>query len=249
MDGEDIRLLIKDYPYAEDGLLVWTAIEGWVRSYCSIYYPSNDALQADEELQQWWSEIREVGHGDLKDKKWWPKMQTLEELTECCTIVIWLASAFHAAVNFGQYAYGGYVPNRPSLNRLQMPKTEDEIEEMMRDPERYYLKTITAKPQVLDIMETLQVLSRHSGEEVYLGQRDRDDDEWTSDAAALAAFNDFAKKLMEDVERTIETRNSDGSKKNRRGDVEVPYTLLYPNTSGKCVAGLGGKGIPNSVSI
>ncbi|CBI36801.3 unnamed protein product, partial [Vitis vinifera] len=66
-----LRLLIDDYPYAVDGLEIWSAIETW-------------------------------GHGDKKDEPWWPKMRTVKELIETCTIIIWVASALHAAVNFGQ---------------------------------------------------------------------------------------------------------------------------------------------------
>ncbi|CAL9096167.1 unnamed protein product, partial [Musa acuminata var. zebrina] len=40
----ELSLLIKDYPYAEDGLQIWKAIETWVTEYCTIYYPSDDAL-------------------------------------------------------------------------------------------------------------------------------------------------------------------------------------------------------------
>ncbi|KAB5529312.1 hypothetical protein DKX38_019393 [Salix brachista] len=53
----------------------------------------------------------EEGHGDLKDAPWWPKMKTRQELIESCTIIIWVGSALHSAVNFGQYPYGGYLLN------------------------------------------------------------------------------------------------------------------------------------------
>ena len=72
------KLLIEDYPYAVDGLEVWTAIETWVKEYCSFYYKSDDIIANDPELQSWWKEIREKGHGDKKDEKWWPDMKTLE---------------------------------------------------------------------------------------------------------------------------------------------------------------------------
>jgi len=228
-------------------LEVWSEIERWVSNYCSIYY-DDAAVRADKELEEWWKEVREKGHGDLKDKQWWPKMQSKMDLTECCTIVIWLASAFHAAVNFGQYAYAGYVPNRPTFIRNPMPETVEEEKEMEKDPEGYFLKTITGKPQALEIMSVIQILSRHSSEEIYLGQRD-DEPMWTSDQKARVAFNEFQSRLKEIVEVNIENRNWDESLKNRHGEVKIPYTLLYPNTSGKCVAGVDGKGIPNSVSI
>ena len=43
----NLRLLIKDYPYAVDGLAIWWAIESWVTEYCSIYYPDNKAVVVD----------------------------------------------------------------------------------------------------------------------------------------------------------------------------------------------------------
>ena len=110
-----LRLVIKDYPYAVDGLEIWDAIKTWVHDYVSLYYATDDAFKKDSELQDWWKEVVKKGHGDLKDEPWWPKLQTIEELIQTCTIIIWIASAFHAAVNFGQYPYGGYILNRPTL--------------------------------------------------------------------------------------------------------------------------------------
>ncbi|CAN6287140.1 unnamed protein product [Urochloa humidicola] len=72
-----VRLLIQDYPYASDGLAIWHAIEQWVGEYLTIYYPDDAALRGDPELQAWWGEVREVGHGDLKDAPWWPEMRAV----------------------------------------------------------------------------------------------------------------------------------------------------------------------------
>ncbi|KAL1535973.1 Lox4p [Salvia divinorum] len=69
-----IRLVMEDYPYAVDGLQIWSAINTWVDDYCKLYYPSDEAVKGDTELQSWWKEIREKGHGDKKDAPWWPKM-------------------------------------------------------------------------------------------------------------------------------------------------------------------------------
>jgi len=117
-----LRLLIEDYPYAVDGLDIWDAIKTWVQDYVSIYFTSDEKIQQDSELQSWWKEVVEVGHGDKKDQTWWPKMQTREELIQVCSIIIWTASALHAAVNFGQYPYGGFILNRPTLSRRLMPE-------------------------------------------------------------------------------------------------------------------------------
>uniref|UniRef100_A0A0R0G523 Lipoxygenase domain-containing protein n=1 Tax=Glycine max TaxID=3847 RepID=A0A0R0G523_SOYBN len=101
-----VQLLIEDYPYASNGLEIWDAIKSWVEEYVSFYYKSAEELQKDPELQAWWKELVEMGHGDFKDKPWWQKMQTREELVEAFATLIWIASALHAAVNFGQYPYG-----------------------------------------------------------------------------------------------------------------------------------------------
>jgi linoleate 9S-lipoxygenase len=243
-----IRLLIKDYPYAVDGLNVWSAIESWVNEYCSIYYPNDSAVKSDTELQAWWKEIREVGHGDKKDEEWWPKMQTVNELTKTLTTIIWVASALHAAVNFGQYPYAGYLPNRPTVSRQPMPEPGTEAyDELKENPDKVFLKTITSQLQTILGISLIEILSQHSSDEVYLGQRDTPD--WTSDEKALDAFDRFSERLI-GIEEKINNLNADPTLKNRNGPVKFPYTLLYPNTSDKSkTGGLVPKGIPNSVSI
>lgn len=243
-----LKLLIKDYPFAVDGLEIWSAIETWVSEYCSIYYPTNASVQGDSELQSWWTEVRNEGHGDKKDEPWWPKMETKAELIQTCTIIIWVASALHAAVNFGQYPYAGYLPNRPTISRRFMPEPgTPEYAELESNPDLAFLKTITAQFQTLLGVSLIEMLSRHAADEIYLGQRDTP--EWTTDAQALEAFDRFGNKLVEIEERILE-RNEDKRWKNRFGPVKVPYTLLYPGKSDPMGAsGLSGMGIPNSVSI
>lgn len=243
-----LRLLIKDYPFAVDGLEIWSAIEAWVDEYCSFYYSTDDMIRDDTELQSWWMEVRNEGHGDLKDEPWWPQMQTRSELIETCTTIIWVASALHAAVNFGQYPYAGYLPNRPTVSRRFMPEPgTPEYAELESNPDVAYLKTITAQFQTLLGVSLIEILSRHSSEEIYLGQRENP--EWTSDVEPRQSFQRFHDRLV-DIENRIVERNSDSRWKNRNGPVKVPYMLLYPNASGdNSESGLTGKGIPNSVSI
>ncbi|XP_057455132.1 seed linoleate 9S-lipoxygenase-like [Lotus japonicus] len=238
-----LRLAVEDYPYAVDGLEIWDAIKKWVQEYVSLYYPTDDAVQKDTELQTWWKEVVQRGHADLKDKPWWPKMQTLAELIQSCSTIIWTASALHAAVNFGQYPYGGYILNRPTLSRRLIPeKGTPEYDEMVKNPQKAYLRTITPKYQALVDLSVIEILSRHASDEIYLGERENPN--WTSDSKALQAFKKFGTKLQE-IEAKITERNKDSSLKNRIGPVELPYTLLVPSSE----AGLTFRGIPNSISI
>ncbi|XP_020211492.1 probable linoleate 9S-lipoxygenase 5 [Cajanus cajan] len=238
-----LRLVIEDYPFAVDGLEIWFAIKKWVQDYCSFYYKEDDTIKKDKELQSWWKELREEGHGDKKHEPWWPKMQTREDLIEVCTIIIWVASALHASTNFGQYPYAGFLPNRPTISRRFMPEEgTSEYDELVSNPEKAFLRTITAQLQTLIGISLIEILSRHSSDEVYLGQRDTPN--WTYDVEPLEAFEKFGKKLAQ-IEEKIVTLNNDGKHKNRVGPVNMPYTLLFPSSK----AGLTGMGIPNSVAI
>ncbi|XP_019161163.1 PREDICTED: probable linoleate 9S-lipoxygenase 5 [Ipomoea nil] len=172
-------------------------------------------VQCDYELQSWWTEIRQVGHGDLKDEAWWPQMQTRLQLIQTCTIIIWVASAFHAAVNFGQYPYTGYLPNRPTVSRRFMPEQgTSEHAELHSNPDLAFLKTITPQLQTLLGVSLIEILSRHSSDEIYLGQRDTP--YWTSDAEPREAFQRFHDKLVQ-IEGRILERNGEKKKKTIQG--------------------------------
>ena len=201
------------------------------------------------ELHAWWKEVREVGHGDLKDAAWWPTMQTVAELVKACTTITWIGSALHAAVNFGQYPYSGYHPNKPSASRCPMPEPgSKEYAELERDPEKVFLRTITSPLHALIGISLIEVLSKHTSDELYLGQHDTP--EWTSDARALEAFKRFGARL-EDIEKQVVAMNANPQLKNRTGPAKFPYMLLYPNTSDHKgeAKGLTARGIPNSISI
>lgn len=117
MEDPTAKLTIEDYPYANDSLLIWNAIKQWVTDYVPHFHPEPNLIQSDTELQAWWTDIRTVGHGDKKVEPWWPGLKTPDDLISILTTIIWIASGHHAVVNFGQFAYGAYFPNRPAVAR------------------------------------------------------------------------------------------------------------------------------------
>lgn len=246
-----LRLVIEDYPYAVDGLEIWAALKSWVSDYTALYYKGDQTVQSDTEVQAWWKEIVEVGHGDKKnDERGWYKMNSVQDLKEAITTLIWIASAHHAAVNFGQYGYAGFMPNHPSTTRRLIPEQGSaEYSEFRSDPEAYFLKTVSDPATTVTTMLVLELLSRHSSDEVYLGQGSAS--KWVDDPGVETAFRRFSSGLV-GIEGRINERNKKSSIfKNRRGLAEVPYTLLYPATSAppSDTRGLTFKGIPNSISI
>ncbi|XP_058761885.1 linoleate 13S-lipoxygenase 2-1, chloroplastic-like isoform X2 [Vicia villosa] len=241
-----LKLAIEDYPYANDGLVLWDAIKSWVTDYVNHYYNTDTRnVESDKELQAWWNEIRNVGHGDKKDEPWWPNLKTNEDLIGILTTIVWITSGHHAAMNFGQYTYAGYFPNRPAIARTNMP-TEDpsdqELELFYNKPEVTLLKCFPSQIQALTVMTVLDILSTHSPDEEYLGQTI--EPAWEEEPMVKAAFEKFKGKLME-LEGIIDKRNADKNLRNRNGAGILPYELLKPTSE----PGVTGKGVPYSISI
>lgn len=244
-----VRLLLQDYPYAADGLDVWTAIKAWVTNYCEHFYRDDQDIISDIEIQEWWKEISQIGHGDKRyEEKCWLSLDSLANLIQVLTTLIWIASALHAAINFGQYDYAGYPPNRPTRCRKFIPAEGTmEYADFLRDPDKYYLQMIPDRFTTTLGIALIEVLSGHTADEVYLGQRAST--AWTDDGEVLRMFEEFGENLRL-VELKIDERNRNPRLKNRWGPARIPYTLLYPDTSNTGTEkGVTGKGIPNSVSI
>nr|XP_043612882.1 linoleate 13S-lipoxygenase 2-1, chloroplastic-like [Erigeron canadensis] len=240
-----LKLAIEDYPYANDGLDLWDAIKGWVTDYVNHYYPEQKLVASDVELQAWWTEIRTVGHQDKKDEPWWPVLETPEDLMKILTTMIWVTSGHHAAVNFGQYDYGGYVPGRSTIARAKMPcedPTDEEWEIFKNNPENTLLATFPSQLQAAQIMSVLDVLSNHSPDEEYIGQKM--EPSFEENPMIKASYEIFAGKLKQ-LEGIIDSRNADTRLKNRHGVGIPPYQLLKPFSK----PGVTSMGVPNSISI
>lgn len=104
--GQDGRLT--DYPYRDDALRVWDAISDWAASYVEYYYEDEEAFASDNELAEWASALAaplaEGGIGGF------PAIGDRAALSEALAMIMFTASAQHAAVNFTQWADMSYSP-------------------------------------------------------------------------------------------------------------------------------------------
>ncbi|XP_019200459.1 PREDICTED: lipoxygenase 6, chloroplastic [Ipomoea nil] len=242
-----VKLVIEDYPYAADGLLIWAAIKELVESYVDHYYSSDHpgCVTSDTELQDWWSEIKNKGHADKKHEPWWPSLNTKHDLSAILTTIIWVASGQHAAINFGQYPFGGYVPNRPTLMRRLIPQEQDDdYQNFLLNPQQTFLSSLPTQLQATKVMAVQDTLSTHSPDEEYLHQLHQLHSSSITDPHVLNLFATFSAKL-EEIEDTINRRNKDENLKNRNGAGIPPYQLLMPSSP----PGVTGRGVPNSISI
>jgi lipoxygenase len=158
---------------------------------------------------------------------------------------MWVTSGHHSAVNFGQYHYGGYFPNRPTTIRKNMPVEEgrdDEMKKFLDRPEETLLDMLPTQMQAITVMATLDILSSHSPDEEYMGEHV--EPAWLTEPMVKAAFEKFSGRMKE-IEGYVDECNNNMELRNRCGAGVVPYELLKPFSK----PGVTGRGIPNSISI
>ncbi|NES25872.1 MAG: lipoxygenase, partial [Symploca sp. SIO3E6] len=111
------------YPYRDDALQVWEAIQTWVKGYLQEHYTDDTKVQSDEALQDWVKELLSHEGGRLKRFGEDGEIRTLDYLIEATTMIIFTASAQHAAVNFPQSKIMSYTPAMPGAGYAPAPKT------------------------------------------------------------------------------------------------------------------------------
>lgn len=169
---EGVKLLVKDYPYAADGLELWHAMKTWNKEYIDVYYKDDNAILTDTELQNWWSEFRHVAHADKKNAPGWPNLKSKKDLTQIVTIMQWLCSCQHAAVNFSQFDYAGFMPQHPSRTRRLIPtEGTPEWEEFQSNPEKFFLSAISDTQSALTVMTVFEITCNHATNEEYICDR------------------------------------------------------------------------------
>ncbi|MEM8638804.1 MAG: lipoxygenase family protein [Cyanobacteria bacterium P01_G01_bin.54] len=111
------------YPYRDDALKIWGVIKEWVTGYLESYYTSNDQIGDDIALQSWVKELLSYEGGRLKNFGEEGQIRTLDYLIEATTMIIFTASAQHAAVNFPQSKIMSYTPAMPLAGYSLAPTT------------------------------------------------------------------------------------------------------------------------------
>lgn len=119
--GMDSTEDIPYYFYRDDGLLVWEAIRTFTAEVINIYYESDQVVVEDQELQDFVKDVYMYGMRGKKASGFPKSIKTREKLSEYLTIIIFTASAQHAAVNFGQYDWCSWIPNAPPTMRAPPP--------------------------------------------------------------------------------------------------------------------------------
>ncbi len=206
VDGQGENFL-PDYPYRDDGLLLWKAIEAYVSNYLDLYYTSPVQIIKDTELQNWVQKLISPEGGGVKGLVPNGQLQTVEQLVAIATQLIFISGPQHGAVNYPQYDYLAFVPNMPLATYAPPPSRDREINEAtilkILPPQKLAAKQ-------LELMRTLTVFQPNR-----LGYPDKN----FVDVRAQNVLRQFQAKLQE-VEQVINQRNQTRLE---------PYTFLLPS--------------------
>ncbi|XP_062849637.1 polyunsaturated fatty acid 5-lipoxygenase-like [Trichomycterus rosablanca] len=118
---------LKNYYYRDHALMLWDAIHNFVSSMVSLYYKGDQEVEQDSELQAWIKDVVDEGFADIPHFGLSEKLKKKGELVTLVSVIIFTASAQHAAINNGQFDYCSWVPNTPCTMRQPPPKDKDAV--------------------------------------------------------------------------------------------------------------------------
>ncbi len=211
--GLDDPERLPHYPFRDDALRVWSAIEDWVRSYVAIHWPDDGAVIADGPLQEWSRDLaafdggRVAGFGDGPGHT----IVTTDYLVGALTMVVFTASAMHAAVNFPQRSVMSYPPAMPLAGYRAAPRAGES------PTHEDWMHTLPPLDQALIQVNVLTLLGG-----VYytqLGQYRPDTFEDPREQAALVRFQ----QALAELEQQIRHDNEQGPR------ARFPYVHLLPS--------------------
>ncbi len=119
--GVDDVDTLPDYPYRDDARRLWRAIHRWVSGYVDHYYPSDAVVVMDEELRSWAAEIADPAKGAVRGVGSGGQIRDVATLKSVLTMIVFTASAQHAAVNFAQRTEMAFAPAHPLAGYAPLP--------------------------------------------------------------------------------------------------------------------------------
>uniref|UniRef100_A0A3Q2YKX3 Lipoxygenase domain-containing protein n=1 Tax=Hippocampus comes TaxID=109280 RepID=A0A3Q2YKX3_HIPCM len=193
------------------------SLQRFVQGMIQYYYKSDDEIQRDSELQTYIGDIFEHGFLSQPQSGIPQSFTTVSELIKFATMVMFTSSSQHAAVNNGQFDYGGWMPNTPlTLQRPPPTKKGTTSEATM-------LQTLPVINVTVQGMAVVWLLSRQSSDFVPLGHYP--EDHFTEE---------IPRQLQKDYKAELDKLST--TINNRNKTLEIPYTYLDPKNVENSVA-------------
>ncbi|XP_066524197.1 polyunsaturated fatty acid 5-lipoxygenase-like isoform X2 [Hoplias malabaricus] len=188
---------LPNYFYRDDGNRVWDVVKRFVSKVVGIYYTSDKTVQKDEEIQAFVKDVCSSGMQDFDYCEFPKSLQTREQLIDYLTVVIFTASAQHAAINFGQFDWYSWIPNAPCTMRKPPPTKKGKVDM------NFIMECLPDRGRSCLILATVWTLSQFQENELFLGMYP---DEHFVEKPVRVAQETFRKELSE-VSKSIKNRN------------------------------------------
>ncbi|WPB82235.1 lipoxygenase family protein [Archangium violaceum] len=107
--GFDKNSALKEYPFRDDGMLLWDAIGTFVSQYIDVYYASDAEVAGDSELQDWMVELTSAAGAHLKGAP--DRLGSRDQLAQLLQRIVWASGPLHSALNYPQYGQLAFAPN------------------------------------------------------------------------------------------------------------------------------------------
>ena len=197
------------FPYRDDALALWGAINDWVADYLSLYYSSDSDVQNDMELQAWSAEIGSQSGGRLEGfgDESGTGISTQAILIDTVTMAIFNGSVQHAAVNFPQKTQMTFAPMYPMAGYIPAPITTGHTQ-------ADFLDFFPPMENAMQGAETLNLLGS-----IYHTQLGKYSFGHFGDLSVVIPLANF-KAALSNIEDNINTRNL---------SFEKPYEVLLPS--------------------
>jgi arachidonate 5-lipoxygenase len=200
--------VLPSYPYRDDALPLWDALEEYVGGVLRHFYRSDADLAADAEMQRWWTDLTE--RGLPADKLPCRELKRVDDLVDILTTVLFTVSVQHAAVNYLQYEHYAFVPNAPLCMRREPQRKKGVI-----GPEDI-AAMIPSKSQMLWQVAIGRALSSFGDDEEYLLHESGWREDYFQEPELAAIRDRFRDRLRAQLE-AVKARNAKS---------EVPYSVL-----------------------
>ncbi|KAI8492266.1 Arachidonate 5-lipoxygenase [Branchiostoma belcheri] len=217
--GVDDVEALPNYPYRDDALPIWHAINRYVRKVVEATYDVPAKITEDHELQAWARELsapQADGGCGIKGVPGGGKFTTVDEIVATVTPIIFISSVGHAAANFAQYDEYAFPPNYPAFMHGEPPKTKDPL------TEQDIISALPNKSHTLNIMVITKILSERATQPL-------------GDFEKQYMYDPLGVKALEEFRQELDAISKESTERDKARKTSYPY--LNPSE------------IPNAISI
>ncbi|KAG6355916.1 hypothetical protein INS49_015300 [Diaporthe citri] len=116
-----------NYAYGKQVLLMWQVLRKFVASFLANGgqgFDMDEKVAGDAGIKRWCDEMRSDDGGQMKS---WPVIETVDQLVDCVTMCVHIASPLHTAVNYLQEYYQSFVVNRAPAVCAPLPTSLQQL--------------------------------------------------------------------------------------------------------------------------